>query len=292
MIVIENEWLNVEVSRDGAELRGVKNKNNNLEYMWTGDEAYWGRVSPVLFPIVGRLKNDQYVLKDKTYTMSQHGFLRDVTFKLEEQTATTVSFSFESAGNFTEIYPYEFKAVIRYILEKDSVNVEWEILNLNQEIMYFSIGAHPAFRMPLLENETLSNYSLNYTKSNHKSVTAYEIKGGLVHEKGAVDEVSTIPLSSSLFTNDAIIYSNIDAISLTSDQSDHSVKVTFKDFPYVGVWSKYEETDGTIAPFVCIEPWYGIADTDLATGNLKEKLGINKLDVGDVFKANYQMTFK
>lgn len=292
MIEIENQYLKVEIAHAGAELRSVKHKKNNLDYMWTGDEKYWGRVSPVLFPIVGRLKNDQYTLNDKIYPMSQHGFLRDVSFEIDEQTATSVTFSFESAGNYTDTYPYEFKAIIRYVLKKNSLSVEWEIVNLNDDIMYFSIGAHPAFRLPLLESETLGDYRLHFSKAKGKNVTEYEIKDGLVHEKAAADDISTIPLSSSLFKNDAIIFDHIDAITLKSDKSDHQVDVSFEAFPYVGVWSKYDEENETIAPFVCIEPWYGIADTNQATGNLKDKRGINTIKAGGIFKADYRITFK
>src|SRR5690625_4034974 len=115
VVNIENEWLNVEISNNGAEIRGVYHKKNELDYMWSGDPTYWGRVSPVLFPIVGRLKGDQYQLNGKTYNMSQHGFLRDVEFEVDKQTSTSVTFGFNSAGRFTQVYPYEFKAYIHYV---------------------------------------------------------------------------------------------------------------------------------------------------------------------------------
>ena len=108
--VIENEWLKVEIASEGAEVRTVKHKKSGLDYMWTGDSAYWGRVSPVLFPIVGRLKEDRYQINDQSYEMTQHGFLRDVIFDLDNQTTTNISFVVESAGRFIDVYPYEFKA--------------------------------------------------------------------------------------------------------------------------------------------------------------------------------------
>ena len=292
MIQIENEWLKVEISSDGAEIRKVKNKKNNLDYMWTGDETYWGRVSPVLFPIVGGLKDAEYQLNGQTYSMTQHGFLRDVVFELDEQSEKDVTFSFESAGRFTQVYPYEFKALIHYILKEDSLIVKWDIHNLNEEKMYFSIGAHPAFKVPLLNHEKMEDYSLEFTKAKNKPVIEYEIKDALTHEKGAADNISTIPLANDLFINDAIIFSNIDSIKLVSSKSEHAVEVIFEDFPFVGVWSKYDEEDATIAPFVCIEPWYGIADMHDTSGDFKKKHGINELEVGEVFKADYKMRFE
>lgn len=291
LITLENEWLKVEFIRDGAELRKVKHKKNGLDYMWTGDSTYWGRVSPVLFPIVGRLKEDQYELNGQNYSMSQHGFLRDITFDLHEQTPTNVSFVCESAGRFTDIYPYEFKAFIHYMLKDDALIVRWEIVNENKDVMHFSIGAHPAFKVPLLENETIEDYHLHFTPSPNKDVVQYELKNSLIHEKGTANGISTVQLSNSLFKNDALVYSNIDIIKLISAKSNHGVEVSFEAFPFVGIWSKYMDADGTIAPFVCIEPWYGIADTYHTSGKLEEKPGINKLGAGEMFKAEYQMKF-
>jgi galactose mutarotase-like enzyme len=291
MIFIENDWLKVGIERHGAELRKVTHKKNALDYMWTGDEAYWGRVSPILFPIVGRLKEDQYQQDGQTYKMSQHGFLRDVEFDVAEQTATTVSFVFESLGRFVHVYPYEFKAVIRYSLMEDSLMVQWQILNENKEEMYFSIGAHPAFKVPLVENETIEDYQLNVTPAENQNVMEYELKNALIHEKGTAIDFSTISLTPSLFAHDALIYSHIDKVTLVSSGSGHGVEVMFQGFPFVGIWSKYMEADGTIAPFVCIEPWYGIADTYDTTGNLKEKFGVNKLEAGETFQAEYVVKF-
>ncbi|WP_066254234.1 aldose 1-epimerase family protein [Neobacillus drentensis] len=292
MMDIENDWLKVEISNKGAEVRKVMHKKNGLDYMWTGDKTYWGRVSPVLFPIVGRLKEDRYQLDGKTYEMSQHGFLRDVVFEVEEQTTSDISFSYESSGRFLHVYPYDFKVIIRYSLNEDSIVVQWEVVNSNKEEMYFSIGAHPAFRLPLVENETIEDYSLHFIPAANKTLMQYELKNSLIHEKGMANELSTIQLTSSLFAQDAIVYSNIDQITLASNKSNHGVEVIFEDFPFVGIWSKYMDTNGKMAPFVCIEPWYGIADTYHTTGNLKGKFGINILKPRESFQAEYKMKFK
>ncbi|WP_257985563.1 aldose 1-epimerase family protein [Bacillus sp. V5-8f] len=292
LFVMENDWLKVEIATNGAEVRKVKHKKNGLDYMWTGDNAYWGRVSPVLFPIVGRLKEDRYQLNGQTYSLPQHGFLRDVMFDLHEQTTTSVSFVVESAGRFTNVYPFEFKAFIHYMIKEDSLIVRWEIVNESKEEMYFSIGAHPAFKVPLLGNETIEDYSLHFTPAGNKNVMEYELKDSLIHEKGMANDISTIQLSDSLFVNDALVYSNIDSITLVSNKSSHGVEVMFEEFPFVGIWSKYMDANGTMAPFVCIEPWYGIADTYHTSGGFKDKFGINKLEIGETFQAEYKINFK
>lgn len=292
MVVIENDWLKVAIDEDGAEVRKVEHKKNGMDYMWTGDSTYWGRVSPVLFPIVGRLKGDQYQVDGKTYSMSQHGFLRDTVFQVDEHTTEHASFAVASHGRFKDVYPYEFKAVIAYSLNNDSLQVSWKIINENQEEMYFSIGAHPAFSIPLQDNETLEDYYLNLIPSAAKEVKEYELKEALIHEKGVVDNPSPISLQASLFAKDALVYSNIDQVELISDKSGHGVEIILKDFPFVGIWSKYNEKNNAIAPFVCIEPWHGIADVHNTTGELKEKFGINQLNAGEVFTATYSIKFK
>ncbi|ETI69075.1 aldose 1-epimerase [Neobacillus vireti LMG 21834] len=289
MIVIENDWLKVEISPLGAEVRKVKHKKNGLDYMWTGDPAYWGRVSPVLFPIVGRLKEDRYKLEGETYEMSQHGFLRDVEFEVDGQSQADVSFRFESGGRFGHVYPYEFIAIIRYTLNEDLLTVHWEIVNKNRDEMYFSIGAHPAFRIPLIEKETIGDYNLHLIPIANKNVMEYVIENSLIREKGTANDLVSIPLTDSLFAQDALIYNNIDQVTLSSNKSNHGVEVRFEGFPFVGIWSKY--TDGKMAPFVCIEPWHGIADTYDTNGNLKEKFGINKIEPREAFRAEYKMRF-
>jgi galactose mutarotase-like enzyme len=290
MIEIENEWLKVGIERKGAEIRIVKNMENNLDYMWSGDDKYWGRVSPILFPIVGRLKDDQYTINGQPYKMSQHGFLRDVEFDVLEQSATNASFVFESAGRFMDVYPFEFKAIIRYTLKEDSVIIKWEIVNQNQKEMYFSIGAHPAFNIPLVENETIEDYRLHFTSAANKEVIEYELKNSLIYEKDQVNGISSLPLTNDLFANDALVFSNIDKIRLVSHLSSHGVEVKFEKFPFVGIWSRYMD-DQTIAPFVCIEPWYGIADVKNTSGEFSEKFGINKLESKCTFNAEYSIKF-
>lgn len=290
--VIENEWLKVEIESNGAEIRAVEHKKNKMDYMWTGDSAYWGRVAPVLFPIVGRLKGDQYQLDGEKYEMSQHGFLRDVDFERGAYSAEHVTFEIVSNGRFKAIYPYEFKAAITYSLNQNSLSVNWKIENENSTEMYFSIGAHPAFRIPLLENEVLEDYQLKLTPAPNKEVMEYGLENALVHERGVQKKLPEITLKPELFEKDALIYSNIERIELASAKSNYSVEVEAKGFPFVGIWSKYNEKNKTIAPFVCIEPWFGIADMHDATGELKEKFGINTLAAGEIFQAEYRMTFK
>ncbi|MFP7492824.1 aldose 1-epimerase family protein [Terribacillus saccharophilus] len=291
MIVIGNDVLTVEIAEMGAEIRSVLHTETQLSYMWSGDAAYWGRVSPVLFPIVGRLKDGSYTTEGKTYELSQHGFLRDEVFEVKEAQAASVVFSLESNGKYQEVYPYEFRVEIRYWLQMDQLHVEWRVYNLETEKqMFFSIGAHPAFRLPLKSGEHPADYKLHVKPVQDEQVTAYTLADGLVHETAEPAVLPAMPIQASLFENDALIYDHIEEVRLQSSEGN-GVSVSLQDFPYVGIWSKYDDASKTIAPFVCIEPWFGIADTTDSTGVLSQKKGIQKLDPEAVFMTSYQMTF-
>lgn len=291
MIILQNELLTVHISPSGAEVRKVFNKKTELDYMWSGNSQYWGRVSPVLFPIVGRLKRDRYTLDGKSYRMPQHGFLRDVEFAVEEQAADYAALRFDPLDSFLDIYPFRFQAVIYYTLKEDSLHVRWEIINEHKKTMYFSIGAHPAFNVPLSQGEKAEDYTLTFSPAAGQQVKRYELVNSLVKEKESLEEIEPVSIRASLFKQDAFIYSHIDRVSLRSSESGHGVEVDLSGFPFVGIWSSYNEKTDTMAPFVCIEPWYGIADTTNATGSLAEKMGINKLAAGGQFNAAYNVTF-
>ncbi|KLK98776.1 aldose epimerase [Bacillus pumilus] len=291
MRTIENDQLLVQIHEKGAEVREVLDKESGRHYMWSGDPAYWGRVSPVLFPIVGRLMNDQYKMDDQTFELTQHGFLRDVNFALYEETKYTVAFQYESRGRHVKQYPYEFTARIRYELLENGLKISWEIDHDGEDTMYFSIGGHPAFRVPLVEGEQAADYSLTLTPSTEHLPVQYELRNSLVREKGKGIEIEPIQLRPELFQHDAMIFSHINRVSLTS-RAGHGVEVDLTGFPFVGIWSPYDQEKGTMAPFVCIEPWYGIADMEGTNGEYKEKFGIQTLEKNDTFHAAYTIFFK
>ncbi|MCM3138466.1 MULTISPECIES: aldose 1-epimerase family protein [Bacillus] len=291
MRTIENDQLLVQIHEKGAEVREVLDKKSGRHYMWSGDPAYWGRVSPILFPIVGRLMNDQYKMDDQTFELTQHGFLRDVNFDLYEETEHTVTFQYESRSRHMKQYPYEFTARIRYELLENGLKISWEIDHDGDDTMYFSIGGHPAFRVPLVEGEQAADYSLTLTPSTEHLPVQYELRNSLVREKGKGIEIEPIQLRPELFQQDAMIFSHINRVSLTS-RAGHGVEVDLTGFPFVGIWSPYDQEKGTMAPFVCIEPWYGIADMEGTNGQYKEKFGIQTLEKNETFHAAYTVFFK
>lgn len=286
LIKLENDYITVSISEKGAEQTSLKNKQTGLEYLWQGDSSYWKRQAPVLFPFVGRLKEDQYQYENKTYSMSQHGFARDRVFDVTSQSEAEVTLSLLSDKESKEIYPFDFRLSITYQLDKETVNVGYKVENINQDKpMYFSIGGHPGFNVPLTDNTTFEDYYLSF--SPKRSRTVIPLKGAYIdYENRTLGQTNTdITLRWSLFSDDALIYEtkNKNVFSILSDKTKHGISVSFTDFPYVGIWSPAKLE----APLVCIEPWYGIADTADASGLLEEKLGIQHLQAGEVFNCDY-----
>ena len=142
---LNNQYLSVEINSLGAELKSVKNINNNIEYMWQANPEFWGRTSPVLFPIVGRLTNNTTLINKQTYEITQHGFVRDMEFSCIEQSESHLLFLVSSNKKTRPLYPFDFKLTIRYTLQERELIVQWQVSNPNRETMPFSIGAHPAF---------------------------------------------------------------------------------------------------------------------------------------------------
>ncbi|EOI00439.1 aldolase 1 epimerase LacX [Enterococcus moraviensis ATCC BAA-383] len=289
-VQIENEFLVATIAEDGAELISLKSKKNNIEYIWQGDPAFWGRHAPVLFPVVGRLKEDQYTYDNQTYPMSQHGFARDSLFEVVEHGAELVSLSLKSSKETKKVYPFDFELILSYELENENLVVNYQVENTGNDDMYFSIGGHPAFNVPLVEDLTFDDYYLSF--SPKKSRTQIPLAGPFSDfEHKTLGQTNTsLDIRRELFKEDAIIFETkgLNTITIETDENPHSISLSYTDMPYVGIWSPYTQE----APFVCIEPWCGIADEVNATGNLVDKKGINKLAVSDIFKTHYTLTTK
>lgn len=288
MIKLENEVLLVEMKTAGAELTRIFHKDTGLEYLWNADSKFWGRHSPVLFPTVGRLVEDTYLVDGKPYHLGQHGFARDRDFQVIEQTEKSVRFELDADEDSLAVYPYKFKLSIIYTIEKNTVAVSYEVENTDNKRIYFSIGAHPAFNLPLTDGTTFEDYYLDFgTEENLETLCLEEpYRSGEI--KKVVDKPAQyLPLSYDLFKNDALIFEALKQKEMTikSDKTPHFVKVSFPEFPFVGVWTAKPGT-----PFLCIEPWYGIADGAGESVELRDKAGIEHLEPEAVFASEYEIT--
>ncbi|WP_051119628.1 aldose 1-epimerase family protein [Gillisia sp. CAL575] len=282
---LENEFLSVGIKSIGAELCSIVNKLTGKEYMWQGDPAFWASHAPILFPIIGALKNDTYFVEGKEYHLPKHGFFRNneaVVLKRHEN--DHLVFSLKFSEEILEAYPFKFEFEVSFILKGKSLEVKHEVFNLDEEPIYFSVGGHPAFNVPLFPGETYEDYYLEFDQKMELK-TAVLSKDGLISNKSEtiLNDENKIHLRKDLFNNDALIFVAIPSknINLVSEHSGKILTVEYSDFEYLGIWAKPN------APYVCIEPWLGIADFEDTDQDLKNKKGINKLMPSQIFSATY-----
>lgn len=266
-ITIQNQNTKAVIKTKGAELSSLQKDGKN--YIWEVNPDFWNKTSPILFPIVGALKNGEYQFKDTIYQLPRHGFARDFEFEVVEKTWNSVVFSLKSSEETLMVYPFDFELKISYVLENNTLIVKYDIINQTSEKMYYSIGAHPAFA---IEGD-FEDYSLVFDEE--KDLETHQLNHDLFSGKTEIIKLdgNVLPLKYHLFENDALVFKNFATKSLTLTKNNKPVmKVKFPEFPYLGIWTK----NG--APFICIEPWLGIADNAAATGNLNEKEGIQVLE--------------
>ena len=276
---VSNSTLKASINHTGAELFSLKN-NQEKEYIWEGGPNFWGKHSPILFPIVGTLKNNTYTIDQKEYQLSRHGFARDMEFQLIEKTENSAVFSLESNPETLKKYPFEFELQLIYSLEKTSLNIEYIVINKSDRKMPFSIGAHPAIALP----ENFENYSFKFEKEELLKFNLLE--NDLISNKTEVLKTSDnlVRLNYKLFENDALVFKTLESNSLTILENEKPyIEVDFEDFPSLGIWTKDQ------APFVCIEPWFGYSDTAENSGDLYQKEGILLLDADQIFHSKFSI---
>ncbi|HEX8515299.1 MAG TPA: aldose 1-epimerase family protein [Bacteroidia bacterium] len=282
---IENELLSVEVSTLGAELSSVLSKKEQTEFLWQGDPGWWPRKAPVLFPIVGKLNNNSYVVNGKKYDLTQHGFARDKEFKVLSQGEDHLVFSLSSDAETLKVYPFEFELQVRYDLIGNKLTTTYEIRNTGKTEMLFSIGAHPGFNCSLDAASSFSDHYLEFEKA--EVLNRHLLSQGCFNgqTENVMEHTHILDLNEDLFRKDAIVFKNMESsfMYLKSRKKGSLLKFEFRGFPYFGIWTKPG------APFICLEPWCGIADNTTHKGELKIKEGINSLGAGENFTRSFSV---
>ncbi|RZL18959.1 MAG: aldose 1-epimerase family protein [Pedobacter sp.] len=286
MVIIENEQLKVVISLQGAELQSLFHKPSNSERLWSGDPAFWGKRSPVLFPIVGALKNDSYFYKDKEYHLPRHGFARDHNFILLSKNAEEAVFSLADSDDTLNVFPFRFEFIVNYRLVENTLVCAYSVINQGSEEMLFSLGAHPAFAVNTEKGIRFSDHYIQFNKED--VINVHKIVNNLISNECAGIKLKdrSLKLDHALFYNDALVMKNLksDRLSLLNICDGSGLHFSFKDFPFFGIWS------ATDADFICLEPWCGIADGVGHDQQLENKEGIVKLDGGSDFKRSWEVT--
>lgn len=281
MITLENEALVVNVATKGAELQKIYNKKEKFDYLWGGNPEYWGSHAPNLFPIIGRLNDYKYKKGDTVYELPQHGFAKDMDFEGIQVSDAQAVFTLKNNAQTAEMYPFEFTLTIEYTLIGALLNVDYKVENHSKERMPFSIGGHPAFNVPLNGAGSYEDYTL--TISPHEEEVTYFESDPVPYRSGkhkVLHEMNdgVMKLSHETFRDGLIIIDvpKFDTITLEGPE-EHGVTLNVSDFPYLCLWTK-EQMD---APFICIEPFFGLPDIVGEIGTLEEKDGIILLEAGD-----------
>ena len=268
------------INSKGAELVSLKKIAINREYIWEGNPEFWGKHSPVLFPIVGTLKNNQYRYKNQTYTLPRHGFARDFEFEIILKNESEVVFSLQSSKETLSVYPFDFELQIHYTLQENELVVAYKILNKTNESMPFSIGAHPAFAL----SEKFEHYGLAFEFD--EPLNSYTLENDLLSEKTTLIPIdkNQVALNYSLFENDALIFKQMQSKKIMILENEKPLlDFHFKDFKNFGIWTKVN------APFICLEPWLGYSDTLTSNGHLEQKEAIQFVDAQDEFNCNFKI---
>jgi galactose mutarotase-like enzyme len=293
MSTIENQQLRVVIDPKGAELQSVFHKQHELEYLWNGDPAYWGKHSPILFPIVGTLKGGIFHYLGKTYSLGRHGFGRDSLFEVEIQDAGAIGFLLCSSPSTRLNFPFDFELRITYQLSDQTLKTAYSVRNPatagddSTEDLYFSIGGHPAFACPLVPGTAYEDYWLGFEKK--ETAPRWPIsKDGLIEKQPQplLKDSDRLPLSKDLFASDALVFKHLasSAITLRSAKTPRGLRMDFPGFPFLGLWAAKN------ADFVCIEPWCGIADGVGSDQQLTQKEGIIRLAQGEQFDRAWTLT--
>ena len=287
MIIIENDFLTASFLTKGAEWRSLVEKVHGQEFLWQGDPQFWGKAAPVLFPIVGSLKNGSYEYEGKPYSLPRHGFARDKEFKVKEQEAWRVVFELSADDETRKVFPFDWRLEIEYRLWKRVIHTTYRVVNLGTGDMLFSVGAHPAFNLPFSGEGEFEDGFLDFEQTEPLTRWLLNDQGLLSGETRPLPHAGrSLVTTRSLFAEDALVLKKIKSsrIALRQRDSGSALSMEFPGFPYFGVWTAPN------APFLCLEPWCGVADSVTATGKLEEKEGINRLAAGQTFTRSFAVT--
>ncbi len=278
---IENSELKVEINSLGAELWSLFDKKSNTEHLWQGDEKIWSDRSPILFPICGRLKNAEYRLKDKTYSMQLHGFARKFEHALILQETDRIIFRLVENEETMRQYPFLFQLDTCFYLEGAKLHYTFEVTDTGSEELPFSIGFHTGYRVPFDASLTAKDYSIVFEK---KETADQLLEAGLLtgETKRLLNDEQILPVRPDMFTQSYVLEGlQSEYVSIIENKSGREIRVTFHGFPYFLLWSVQQEL-----PFICLEPWYGLPDTMDFKGSFLEKPALKILKPREVFTCS------
>lgn len=288
-ITLKNERICAVISTSGAQLMSLVG-SDSTEYIWQGDKKYWGGRSPILFPIVGGLRDGKTFIDGKEYHMNRHGFAKISEFSASDVTDSSAVFTIVSTDETRAVYPFDFSFSVKYTLTGDSLTWEYIIENTGDKTMPFAVGGHPAFNCPLAENECFEDYAVTFEKNEVSKCATVNLQTGLIDFENKYELLKgsdTINLKHELFYSDALVFDDLRSrkCRFVSTKSGKGVEMKFDGFDLFGIWSAVND-----APFVCLEPWTGCATTESEDDNFENKRNMIFLKPGEICKKEFTVT--
>lgn len=280
MITISNGVLTSKFNEVGAELKSLSYENR--EYIWSGDKAIWAPSCPIMFPICGGLKDDKYVLYGRKYTLEKHGYARFKTFSVENKTDDSVTFLHKSDEETKQSFPFDYELRVVYTLNKNTLKIDYKVLNKTERTMYFNIGSHEGYATP----EGIEDYDVIFPKN--ETLNANVVYGNLLSDQQLpiIKDQRNLPLYDKYFTVDALVFKDLKSKSATlrNRKNGRAVRIDFPDAKYFLLWHKQN------APYMCLEPWNGIQDIVGSSYDITKKEGITALESGKEFTYTHSIT--
>ncbi|HBL41062.1 MAG TPA: aldose epimerase [Ruminococcaceae bacterium] len=273
LYTIENQYLTAQIDDMGAQLHSVKSKDDGTEYIWQGNPDIWYGQAPVLFPVIGQLHEDKFLYDGAEYPLQKHGFARKTLFQAADIEGARAVFLLKSSETTMAMFPFDFELEVCFELVGRAIKVTHTVLNTDCKTMYFSLGAHPGF------NCEIGDY-LEFEESEEGAVVEKIDKENIIiGNKFDVDLVDgkRLFLTPDLFKEDALIFSDLNSSVVTLHCKDRTVRFDFGDVPFLGIWAKPN------APYVCIEPWYGVNDDRIRYDDISKKRGIQSVEPDESF---------
>ncbi|GAA4411415.1 aldose 1-epimerase family protein [Nibrella viscosa] len=284
MTTLENEYLRIDIQWKGAELASIYDKTTETEHLWQANPDIWPWHAPNLFPVVGGCLNNQLLVAGQRYPMERHGFARHSDFELVDSTDNQARFSLRASEATMAVYPYRFNFEVIYDLEDRLLKITYRVINEDEQPVYCSVGAHPAFSVPFYPDEQYEDYYLEFEIDEPLERHMLSKNGFFTGEtEPIVLQNRRLPLTKYLFDQDALVFKNLAnrQVIIRSRNHDQIVSVSFLPFNYLGIWAK---PGGS---FVCLEPWLGCADTEGKPVDIREKEAIQRVEPGDLFEAAF-----
>lgn len=291
MYTIRSNQITVEIDSLGCQLKRITSANMK-EYLWVGDPLGWKDSAPLLFPFVGRFQSQKYILDNKEYSATIHGFISKREFTPVKQEKETLVMKYRSTDEDKEIYISPFEFITTYKIVNNTLNISYEVRNIGSSTMHFGIGFHPGFNVPLSQTDKVvfENYYLQFQQSVLQELlmeknclySGKEISRQLSNDK-------TLPLRHTMFDNDALIFKDWgSSVSLQEITGSHEIRIDTNDFPYLTIWHHPNTQD----PFVCIEPCVSFPGENNKIVDIAEKEDYIHLVLGETYSTNMMITFR